>query len=269
MKTVTKLKIVLLSAVLLCAGLSAACGGGGSTAPQSGFSVQGQKYVQTASGDFALVSVANVQGAWQFDNSSNAVGNNKTIPVELCVGPCPVTDGRVPARWTIIAGPFGECFGQLTNPNMDVNAGDTKIAKCVVPGILFPFSMNPGSVDLQATPATFDMTGSNLDTTYGAPHLDYIDSYTGDVIGSVDATAVSADGSWLQAPMPDLSQVYSGTYTIFVSNRQSDGSLSYVGSSTVDTYGRDGVYGDPPPDQCQPTYDSGGGGSAMMEQPVC
>lgn len=264
----SKLKTILLSAALLCAGLSAACGGGGSTTPQSGFSAQGLKYVQTASGDFSLVSVANVKGDWQFDNGS-AVGNNKTIPVELCIGPCPVTDSRVPARWLIIAGPFGECFGQLTNPNMDVNAGDTKIAKCVVPGILFPFSTAPGSVDLQAPPASFDMTGSNLDTTYGAPHLDYIDSYTGDVIGSVDATAVSADGSWLQAPMPDLFQVYSGTYIIYVSNRQSDGSLSYVGSSTVDTYGRDGVYGDPPPDQCQPTYDSGGSGSPMMEQPVC
>lgn len=265
----TKLKTILLSAVLLCAGLSAACGGDSSSSgPLPGFYVQGLKYVQVVGGGFALVGPANVQGVWQFDNGS-ATGSTKSFGPLLCAGPCPISDGRVPARWTVIAGPFGECIGQLTNPNFDVNHSDTVTAQCLVPGIIFPFSMAPGSVDLQAPPATFDMTGSNLDTTYGAPHLDYIDSYTGDVIGSVDATAVSADGSWLQAPMPDLSQVYSGTYTIFISNRQSDGSLSYVGSSTVDTYGRDGVYGDPPPDQCQPTGDSGGGGGIMMEQPVC
>jgi hypothetical protein len=266
---VTKLKAVLLSAVLLCAGLSAACGGGGSSSgPLPGFYVQGLKYVQVAGGGFALVSVAGVQGAWQFDNGS-AVGNTKNIPTQLCVSPCPISDGRVPARWIVIAGPGGECIGQLTNPNFDVNHGDTVTAQCLVPGIIFPFSTAPGSVDLQAPPATFDMTGSNLDTTYGAPHIEYIDSYTGDVIGSVDATAVSADGSWLEAPMPDLSQVYSGTYTIFISNRQSDGSLSYVGSSTVDTYGRDGTYGDPPPDQCQPTDGSGGSGGNVMVQPSC
>lgn len=245
-----KLKTILLSVVFLCvAGLSAACGGGGGGQPQSGFKAQGLKYVQVVGGGFSLISAANVQGAWQYDNGS-AVGNTRSFGPLLCIGgPCPINDGRVPARWTIIAGPFGECFGQITDPNMDVSAGETKTARCVVPGIIFPFSTNPAPVNLQSVPASFDMTGSNLDTTYGMPHVEYFDAYSGEIVGSVDATAVSGDGSWLQAPTPDLSQVYSGSYNILISNRQSDGSLAYVGTSSVDTYGRDFIY-EPPPDPC-------------------
>src|SRR5215213_1128336 len=263
-----KLKTVLLSVGLLSAALSAACCGGGITTPQSGFKAQGLKYVQVVGGGFALVSPANVQGAWQYDNGS-AVGNTRSFGPLLCASPCPVSDGRVPARWTIIAGPFGECFGQITDPNMDVSSGNTKTAKCVVPGIIFPFSTAPAPVNLQSVPGTFAMSGgSNLDTTYGMPHVEYFDAYSGDVVGSVEATSVAGDGSALQAPSPDLSQVYSGSYNILISNRQSDGSLSYIGTSYVETYGRDFIY-EPPPDPC------GGGGyyepmyyGDQMEQPV-
>jgi len=262
---VNKLKTVLLSAVLLCAALSAACGGG-SSQPQSGFKVQGLKYVQVVGGGFSLVSSANVRGTWQYDIGS-AVGNTRSFGPLLCIGgPCPVNDGRVPARWQILAGTGGECIGQLTDPNMDVYAGQTKTARCLVSGIIFPFATSPAPVNLQAVPGSFDMTGSNLDTTYGMPRVEYFDAYSGNIVGTVDATAVSADGSWLQAPAPDLSQVYSGSYNILISNRQADGSLAYVGTSSVDTYGRDFVF-EPPPDPC-------GGGEEpnpynnQMERPI-
>ena len=262
-----KLKTVLLGVALLGLSLSAACGGGGSQPPQSGFKARGLKYVQVAGGGLALLTVANVQGAWQFDNGS-AVGATRSFGPLLCVGgPCPISDGRVPARWHIIAGPFGECIGQLTNPDVNVSAGNTVTAECLVSGVVFSFSTNPAPVNLQAVPSSFGMTGSNLDTTYGMPRVEYFDAYSGDVVGSVDATAVSGDGSWLQAPSPDLSYVYSGSYNILISNRQSDGSLSYIGSSSVDSYGRDFIY-EPPPDPC-----SGGGIEPVrygdqMEQPV-
>jgi hypothetical protein len=65
----------------------------------------------------------------------------------------------------------------------------------------------------------------------------------------------------------DFSQVYSGSYNILISNRQADGSLAYVGSSSVDTYGRDFIY-EPPPDGCgggpiEPMYYGD-----QMERPV-
>jgi len=89
-----KLKIVLLSVGLLCAAMTAACGGGGgSSQPQSGFKAEGFKYVQVVGGGFSLISPANVQGAWQYDNGS-AVGNTRSFGPILCIGGAwPVQDG--------------------------------------------------------------------------------------------------------------------------------------------------------------------------------
>jgi hypothetical protein len=268
---VNKFKTILFGAALMCAGLSAACSGGGSTTTQqSGFKVQGEKYVSVFGGGYSLISVANVQGTHQFDNSTSAVGSVRSFGPLLCVGgPCKIDNGRVPARWRIFAGLGGECIGQITSPDMDVSAGQTKIAQCLVFGSIGPFFPVMQSVNLQAPPPSIELSGSGLDTTYGMPHLEYFDGYSGDTIGSADATAVSADGSWLQSPTPDLSGVYSGTYSILISNRQADGSLAYVGTASFDTYGRDGLY-EPPPDPCQP-----GGGDIQpyrtgeqMEQPI-
>jgi hypothetical protein len=162
--------------------------------------------------------------------------------------PCPVNDGRVPARWNIVAGiPGAECIGYLEPTERDVTAGSRQISRCVVSGIIIPFSVSPSSINLQAPPVTVEMTGSGLSTAYGMPYIEYIDSYSGSLVGSTTATAVSADGTWLQATTPDLSSVYSGTYTMLISNVKADGSLEYVGSATVDAWGRDGYY-EPPPD---------------------
>lgn len=264
-----KIKTIMFSAALLCAGLSAACGGGSST-QQSGFYAQGEKYVSVIGGGYALISVANVQGTHQFDNSTSAVGSVTSFGPLLCIGgPCKIDGGRVPARWRIIAGGGGECIGQITNPDMDVSAGQTKTARCLVFGSIGPFFPFQQSVNLQAPPPNLELGGgSGLDSTYGMPHLEYFDGYSGEVIGSTDATAVSADGSWLQSPTPDLSQVYSGTYNILISNRQADGSMAYIGTATFDTYGRDGFY-EPPPDPCQPSGDVEPVRTGdQMEQPV-
>lgn len=87
-----------------------------------------------------------------------------------------------------------------------------------MPGIIFPFTPNPDAVNLQAPPATFEMSGKGLSTDYGMSYIEYRDTYTGALIGATSATAVNAKGTRLQAAMPDLSSVYSGGYTVLVSN---------------------------------------------------
>lgn len=264
----SKLKSVMLGVVVLGASLSAACGGGGGggSQPQSGFKVQGEKYVAVFGGGFHFISRVNVQGSWQFDNGS-AVGTVTSFGPFLCLGddPCPVTGGRVPARWTIFAGAPGDCFRQITDPNMNVTAGETKVAQCETLGLVFAFSSSPATVNLLSPPANFELTGSGLSTAYGMPYVEYVDEYTGDLIGGTTASAVSADGTWLQAPMPDLSSVYNGTYNILISNRRPDGSLEYVGTSTMNAFGRLGQYV-PPDEPCPETFNYTGGG--WMEQPI-
>lgn len=252
-----KLKFSLLSAVLLLASLTMGCWpfGGGDDPPQSGFSARGEMYVQSnVPGGLLFVTLTNVQGFWQFDNGS-AVGNVKNF--SSCCGTRHVDDGRVPARWIINAGPPG--CGQLTNPNMDVNAGQTKVAACLTPGFVFAFAASPGWIDLQAPPSTMSMTGSGVTTAYGMPRLEYMNPYTGNLIAAATATSVSGDGTWLQANTPDLSEIYSGDYTVFVSNVQADGSLVYIGAATITAYGRDYQLFDPPPPPGECGCPPGGG----------
>ncbi len=244
-----KYKIFSLSAVLLLAVFTSGCciwpfcSGGGSQ-PQTGFTVNGKAYVQIIGGGFFFNNLTTVRGTWQFDNGT-AQGN--TTSFTECCGPRHIPNGRVPARWQVFAGVPGECIGQLTNPNVDIVAGDSLTAQCLIPGIIFPFAMAPGTVDLQAPPATMQMSGSNLDTSYGMPRIEYRDPYTGALVAVTTATQVGGKGTSLTMTTPDLSTVYSGTYNVFVSNVLADGSYEQVGGATVDTYGRDYVYDPPPP----------------------
>ena len=98
---------------------------------------------------------------------------------------------------------------------------------------------SPSGVDLNAPPSAITLTPQGFDTSYGMPRVDYFDEY-GYLMGSAVATAVAGDGSWLQAPVPDLSQVYSGTYQVRVINKAWDGHyLNEVGSATMAAWGRD------------------------------
>ena len=239
-------KLVLYSIIFVCSVFFASCSGGGSQV-QSGFTAFGERWVQVAgTTNYVYVSATNISGQWLSDYSG-ATGNVRSFSF-LCLGPCPIEGGRVPARWNIVAGtPQLECIGYLEPNQRDVTLNSTQVSRCVIPGIIFPFAPSPGSVNLQTPPTTVEMTGESLTTDYGMPYIEYRDTYTGALIGATSATSVSAKGTWLQAAMPDLSSVYSGVYTILVSNVRADGSLEPVGSSTIECYGRDYPY-DPPPD---------------------
>lgn len=243
-----KQKLFSLGAVLMLAVVTSGCciwpfcSGGGSQS-QTGFKVQGHAMVQVVGGGVFMNNLTTVRGNWISDNGS-ALGNTRTFTE--CCGPRPVPDGRVPARWQITAGVPGECIGQLTNPNVDVQANDSITAQCLIPGIIFPFTMAPGAVDLMAPPATIEMSGSGLVTTYGMPRIEYRDPYSGALVAVTTATQVRK-GASLTMTTPDLSSVYSGTYNVFVSNVMADGSFETVGGGTVDTYGRDYVFEPPPP----------------------
>lgn len=108
----------------------------------------------------------------------------------------------------------------------------------------FFLTANPSDTDLNNPPASVAIIGQGMDGTYGMPRIDYFDS-DGFLVGSVYATGVSGDGSSLQAPTPDLSSVYSGTYTIQVTNMSYEGYYTdVVGSATLNGWGRDPVDSD-------------------------
>ena len=145
-----------------------------------------------------------------------------------------------------------------------------------------PLAASPASINLLSPPASGTVTGHSFDATYGPPTVDYFDN-NGYLVGSVYATSVSSDGTSLQANLPDLSYVYSGTYQVKVTNKRYDGHyLNIVGSATMTGWGRDrpdidgdGWYDD---EDCAPydpyrNYDcscggDGYGGGHYYDQPI-
>jgi hypothetical protein len=103
----------------------------------------------------------------------------------------------------------------------------------------FALSASPSSVNLQSPPATVTVTGQGFDTTYGMPRVDYYDG-NGYLVGGAYATSVGSGGTSLQANVPDLCYVYSGTYQVRVVNKTSSGYYVHtVGSATMSAWGRD------------------------------
>jgi hypothetical protein len=100
-------------------------------------------------------------------------------------------------------------------------------------------SASPSSVYLPSPPATATVSGQSFDTTYAMPRVEYFDP-NGYLVGMVYATSVTGGGTSLQANMPDLSNVYSGTYQIRVTNKTSDGYYTHtVGAAPMTGWGRD------------------------------
>jgi hypothetical protein len=143
---------------------------------------------------------------------------------------------------------------------------------------------SPASVYLPTPPTTGTVTGQSFQTAYGMPQVDYFDS-NGYLAGSSYATSVSSDGTWLQSNMPNLSNVYSGTYQVRVTNKTSEGYYSHiVGAATMTGWGRDradsdgdGWYDDEDCDPYDPSrnYDcnnycnNGEGGYYPVHQEIC
>lgn len=127
--------------------------------------------------------------------------------------------------------------GTITVPKYDYPSCDGLIYVAVTNSNV-SLSASPSSVYLPSPPATATVTGQLFDATYGMPEVNYFDS-NGYLVGSVLANSVSGSTS-LQANIPDLSNVYSGTYQVRVTNKTSDGYYVHnVGSAPMTTYGRD------------------------------
>ena len=253
-------KLFALCIALLCTSLIPACGGGGGQ-PQSGFKTMGRRWVSVLGGGVSLRQPHQHSGP--MDTRQRKPGRQRhLLRVASLRRPVPGRQREGSGALEHRRGNTGrwvECIGYLTPNIRDVTANSTQYSECLIAGVVFPMWMAPESIDLQAPPATFEiMSGKKrLDTTYGMPYIEYIDEYTGRVIGSTTATSMGLDGSSLQANMPNLSLVRSGVYHVLVSNIRADGSHEYVGTTTVECYGRDGTYEDPPdpgPCGCPPNH---------------
>lgn len=157
-------------------------------------------------------------------------------------------NGLIPGETYLIVAP--DINGALVTTGRAVADSNGSItirttANCSSLGAIRAFNSNlalsasPASINLAAPPSTATITGQSFDATYGMPRVDYFDG-SGYLVGTVYATSVSSDGTSLQANMPNLTYVYSGTYQVRVTNMTYQGYYAHiVGSATMTGWGRD------------------------------
>jgi hypothetical protein len=180
---------------------------------------------------------------------------------------CNYDDGPPNAPWTVVYSDQVTVRSGNVKPDGKFNVPKYGGESCsqIRQRVRFGTNLNlslaasPSSVDLNSPPTSGTITGQGFDTTYGMPRVDYFDTNTGFLMGSVEATSVNSNGTSLQANLPDLSSVYSGTYQVKVTNKTYDGYyLNIVGWANITGWGRDrpdsdgdGLYDD---EDCDP-YD--------------
>jgi len=243
MKTTTWKTWLIVAAAVLSISTVIDCGGSSSPPPPpaTGFNAVGQNLFLANDGTFHFLSFTTVAGNWVSDNGS-AQGSTLNFQF-FSQGLSPVNDGRVPAVWDIFT-QGSPCI--TTNViRRNVTAGSNQMAQCVVTTTFL--TADPSSISLDSPPPGVTVAGGGFNATYGMPIVEYYDQYSGVLVASTSAYSVASDGSSLYAYTPDLSQVYSGSYNIIVSNVMADGSRSRVGVAAFDVCCREIIY-DPPPD---------------------
>ncbi|HEY3041982.1 MAG TPA: hypothetical protein VGJ66_24855 [Pyrinomonadaceae bacterium] len=169
--------------------------------------------------------------------------------------PCP--DRRTPAAW-VFTFTSGFCFG--LESEADVYAGD--LVGFICKHLFRQFFISPETININAPPSTIELIGDGMNTTYGMPVIKWVDGGTGAIFATTTASAVSPDGTWLQAPTPYLGSSYSGQYAVFVFNVRPDGSLEETGGDTLDLFGNDPP---PPPPPPPPDEDPCGGSPCLIQ----
>ena len=191
-----------------------------------------------------------VTGQWLNDQSGSLCGGQFSFQGNTNGdGKFNVSDGRVPASWrlTRFGGQPG-CDRLITSFPLSLSCGAEVTINCGAGSV---FAMTPGEIDINAPPPTAAFTGEGVNTTYGMPTIEFYDEY-GTFFNQTTASTVSADGTWLQAAIPSLAGLYSGTYTVVIVNATADGSRNAIGTASVWLYGNDmpPPPPDPDPDPC-------------------
>src|SRR6266481_511619 len=171
-------------------------------------------------------------------NGNSASFNNTTNLGGIGVS----QDGRVPAVWNVTwltPAPDPSCEFKSAQVNASHFNGTASVACFEVPlggnaiaqGNTFVFS--PGLLYTDGSSgSTATISGQGLTSRYGMPVLRYFDS-SGNLVNQASAQVIASDGTWVQAPIPDISQLVPGSYTGVLYNIDSSGNLVFLGTTGV------------------------------------
>lgn len=102
----------------------------------------------------------------------------------------------------------------------------------------FAFSASTTSINLQAPPSSIVIYGQDITADYGMPVV-WVWDWNGRLVAGKEASAVASDGTWCQVDNLELTNCYSGTYTIVVSTTINYHTYLELGEVTITGWGRD------------------------------
>jgi hypothetical protein len=239
-------KALSLLLVLFVLALSSGCPSGPSLPPST---AGGGFFIQTlTSFNLAppvIAPVTQVKGTWVKDQPG-AQGNPSTFNLTTnSAGVGVSNNGRAPADWKFVwvFSLVAPCEGQSVTVTVHFVDDDVGLLCSVevVGGVAqsatgnamadFVFSPNPLVTDGSSGNEAF-ISGQGFSKQYGMPLLQYFD-LNGNLVTQTNADGVAADGSWISAPVPDVSQLPLGAYVGFMSNANASGGYDLVGATSV------------------------------------
>lgn len=200
-----------------------------------------------------FVGGVGVQGHWEKDQPG-ASGDASPFSVTTnLVGLFPLPGKRAPATWNVswISGGPPPCAG-LTASNT-VSAGAVEEFICFITEVIgglenSGFAFSPGTIVTDGSSGSEAViTGAGFSSQYGLPLLQYFD-LNGNLVAQTNVSTVAGDGSWVSAPIPDISQLGVGTYVGIVKNANSSGGYDFLGAAAVQVVLPPPP--PPPPDPC-------------------
>ncbi len=166
-----------------------------------------------------------------------------------------VENGRAPGTWKITEN-NGPCHGQYTY--WPIKRGELNYLPCIE--LTFPFNFSPSSINADAPPATFQITGSGMNAVYGMPTVQFR-NYIGTLVARVRATSM-VEGR-ITANATPLGSLPSGSYSVQVWNATANGKGKLAGTTSMRVYRPQ-----PPPEPCS-SYQFESDGQLFMRPPSC
>lgn len=183
-----------------------------------------------------IVKGVTLHGVWLEDGPGPAAGNASPFTVTTGAdGTADVVNGRVPAKWEVTwqngvvnaDDPFG-CIGKkiILTPSI---AHRQETVFCIeTPAVTAGFSFNPNPLLADNPPSVVQIAGNGFSATYGMPLVQYFDS-NGTLVAQMQATAIAPDGTWIQAPTPNMQSIPLGVYAGVIKNANASGGWDLIG----------------------------------------
>lgn len=209
--------------------------------PNGGFFLLPQRLEVSATTGSEIVVPTTMRAQGQFIEPQGTIqGTVESFPA-IDIGPAAtqIANAKVPAKWRITyveVNQIGRIPCQDGIQTVERNVSPSEVEPLLCRARVFPISVSPNAIDAQLPPPKIDFEVEGISDEYGPPQIAIFDEF-GQLRAAIPATVVSLGKGKIQIDTPNLSQYYSGVYSVTVSNIRANGAWDVIGGTEVSIYG--------------------------------